>query len=49
MSVAPSVAANQPGHNSADVAAIRFATADGDYVVTFADGSTAEGRADPGF
>ena len=45
---APSVAANQPGHNHTEVAAIRFTSGDGDYVLTFADGSTVEGHTDLG-
>ena len=45
---APSVASNQPNHSNADVAAIRFTSADGDYVLTFDDGMTVEGQANLG-
>ena len=45
---APSVAANQPGRDHTAVAAIRFTSADGDYVLTFDDGTTVEGQANLG-
>jgi len=45
---APSIAANQAGHDHRDVASVRFTSAEGDYVVTFEDGTTAEGKADLG-
>ena len=45
---APSIAANQAGHDHREVVSVRYTSADGDDVVTFEDGTTAQGQADLG-